>query len=144
LLHGLGGAGKTQICLKFLDESDKYRFTDMFFLDASTIETITSGLKNIALTGSLGSEADDASRWLASSQNEWLLIFDNADDPSINLFNYFPPSSRGNILITSRNPELSVHAPDAHHRISDMEEQDAMGLLLACAMQPLNTETENL
>jgi tRNA A37 threonylcarbamoyladenosine biosynthesis protein TsaE len=25
LLHGLGGAGKTQICLKFLDETDKSR-----------------------------------------------------------------------------------------------------------------------
>jgi tRNA A37 threonylcarbamoyladenosine biosynthesis protein TsaE len=26
LLHGLGGAGKTQICLKFLDETDKSRY----------------------------------------------------------------------------------------------------------------------
>jgi hypothetical protein len=25
LLHGLGGVGKTQICLKFLDETDKSR-----------------------------------------------------------------------------------------------------------------------
>ncbi|KAJ7278534.1 P-loop containing nucleoside triphosphate hydrolase protein [Mycena rebaudengoi] len=144
LLHGLGGAGKTQICLKFLAESDKSRFTNVFFLDASTTDTINAGLKNIAQARSIGSEADDASRWLASSQDEWLLIFDNADDPSIDLFNYFPQSSRGNILITSRNPELSVHAPDSHHRISDMEEQDAVGLLLARAMQPLNTETENL
>ncbi|KAJ7252033.1 hypothetical protein C8J57DRAFT_1723042 [Mycena rebaudengoi] len=144
LLHGLGGAGKTQICLKFLDETDKSRFTDVFFLDASTIDTIKSGLKNIALTRSIGSKAEDASLWLASSQDEWLLIFDNADDPSIDLFNYFPQSSRGNILITSRNPELYVHAPDSHHRISDMEEEDAVGLLLASAMQPLNTEIESL
>ncbi|KAJ7252013.1 hypothetical protein C8J57DRAFT_1665616 [Mycena rebaudengoi] len=108
------------------------------------VDTIKSGLKNIALTWSIGSEADDASLWLASSQDEWLLIFDNADDPSIDLFNYFPQSSRGNILITSRNPELYVHAPDSHHRISDMEEEDAVGLLLASAMQPLNTETESL
>ncbi|KAJ7252022.1 P-loop containing nucleoside triphosphate hydrolase protein [Mycena rebaudengoi] len=144
VLHGLGGAGKTQICLKFMDESDKSRFTDVFFLDASTVDTIKSGLKNIALTRSIGSEADDASLWLASSQDEWLLIFDNADDPSIDLFNYFPQSSRGNILITSRNPELYVHAPDSHHRISDMEEEDAVGLLLASAMQSLNTETESL
>ncbi|KAJ7278543.1 P-loop containing nucleoside triphosphate hydrolase protein [Mycena rebaudengoi] len=144
LLHGLGGAGKTQICLKFLDETDKSRFMDVFFLDASTIGTIKSGLKNIALTRSIGSEDDDASRWLASSQDEWLLIFDNSDDPRINLFNHFPQSSRGNILITSRNPELYVHAPDSHHRISDMKEDDAVRLLLACSMQPANTETENL
>ncbi|KAJ7252003.1 hypothetical protein C8J57DRAFT_1723023 [Mycena rebaudengoi] len=144
LLHGLGGAGKTQICLKFLDETDKSRFRDVFFLDASTVDTIKSGLKNIALTRSIGSEADDASLWLASSQDEWLLIFDNADDPSIDLFSYFPQSSRGSILITSRNPELYVHAPDSYHHISDMEEEDAVGLLLASAMQPLNTETGSL
>ncbi|KAJ7290549.1 hypothetical protein C8J57DRAFT_1445391 [Mycena rebaudengoi] len=129
LLHGLGGAGKTQICLKFLDETDKSRsldrFTDVFFLDASTIDTIKSGLKNIALTQSIGSEDDDTPRWLASRHDEWLLIFDNADDPHINLFNYFPPSSCGNILITSRNPHLHVHAPDSHHHISDMGEEDA-------------------
>ncbi|KAJ7289415.1 P-loop containing nucleoside triphosphate hydrolase protein, partial [Mycena rebaudengoi] len=144
LLHGLGGAGKTQICLKFLDETDKSRFTDVFFLDASGIDTIKNGLKNIALTRSIGSEDEDASCWLASSQDEWLLIFDNADDPSINLFNYFPQSSSGNILITSRNPELSVHAPNSHHHISDMEEEDAVQLLLASALQPLSTETESL
>ncbi|KAJ7278527.1 hypothetical protein C8J57DRAFT_1577235 [Mycena rebaudengoi] len=144
LLHGLGGAGKTQICLKFLAETDKSRFTNVFFLDASTTGIIKAGLKNIALTRSIGSEDDDASRWLASSQDEWLLIFDNADDPSINLFNYFPLSSSGNILITSRNPQLHVHAPDAHHHISDMEEEDAAWLLLASAVQPRTSVTENL
>ncbi|KAJ7278413.1 hypothetical protein C8J57DRAFT_1576978 [Mycena rebaudengoi] len=144
LLHGLGGAGKTQICLKFLDETDESRFTDVFFLDASTIDTIKSGLKNIALTRSIGTEDVDASRWLASRKAEWLLIFDNADDPSINLVHYFPQSSSGNILITSRNPKLHVHAPDAHHHISDMEEEDAVQLLLASAVESHTTETETL
>ncbi|KAJ7278492.1 hypothetical protein C8J57DRAFT_1577132 [Mycena rebaudengoi] len=144
LLHGLGGSGKTQICLKFLAETNKSRFTDVFFLDASTINTIKSGLKNIALTRSIGSEHEDASCWLSSREDEWLVIFDNADDPTINLFNYFPQSSCGNILITSRNPRLHVHAPDAHHQISDMEDQDAVELLLASAAEPYTTETEIL
>ncbi|KAJ7272249.1 P-loop containing nucleoside triphosphate hydrolase protein [Mycena rebaudengoi] len=144
LFHGLGGAGKTQICLKFLDETDKSRFMDVFFLDASTIDTIKAGLKNIALTQSIGSNDEDASRWLASSQEEWLLIFDNADDPSIKLFNYFPQSSSGNVLITSRNPQLYVHAPNCHHHISDMEEEDAVQLLLASAIQPITIETQLL
>jgi hypothetical protein len=116
----------------------------VFFLDASTVDTIKSGLKNIALTQSIGSEPEDASHWLSLHQDEWLLIFDNADDPTISLFNYFPSSSSGNILITSRNPQLHVHAPDAHHYISDMEEQDAVELLLASAAQLRTTETEIL
>ncbi|KAJ7820291.1 hypothetical protein B0H13DRAFT_2451881 [Mycena leptocephala] len=45
VLHGLGGAGKTQIGLKFVNNSS--HFTEKFFLDGSTAETIDTGLKNI-------------------------------------------------------------------------------------------------
>jgi hypothetical protein len=93
---------------------------------------------------SLGPSDADASRWLVSCQDKWLMIFDNADDSRINLFTYFPQSSHGNILITSRNPQLYVHAPDSHHRISDMEEEDAVRLLLATAIEHLTTEIENI
>ncbi|KAJ7260180.1 hypothetical protein C8J57DRAFT_1072445 [Mycena rebaudengoi] len=144
LLHGLGGSGKTQIALKFLDESQSDRFTDVFLLDASTAETIQAGLKNIALSRSLGSDHEEASCWLASSNTEWLLFFDNADDPKLNLFNFFPQSTYGNILITSRNPQLRVHAPGAHHQISDLEQEAAVQLLLASAAEPATSENQML
>ncbi|KAJ7230937.1 hypothetical protein C8J57DRAFT_1147218 [Mycena rebaudengoi] len=144
LLHGLGGSGKTQIALKFLHETQSDRFTDVFFLDTSTADTLRAGLKNIALTQSIGSDHKDALRWLASCNKEWLLIFDNADDPKLNLFNFFPQSTHGNILITSRNPQLRVHAPDAHHRISDLEEEAAVKLLLVSAAEPATSENEML
>ncbi|KAJ7244014.1 hypothetical protein C8J57DRAFT_1725813 [Mycena rebaudengoi] len=144
LLHGLGGSGKTQIALKFLHETPNNRFTDVFFLDASTTDTLKAGLKNIALTQSIGSDHEDALHWLTSYNKEWLLIFDNADDPKLNLFHFFPQNSHGNILITSRNPQLRVHAPDAHHRISDLEEEAAMQLLLVSAAEPATSENEML
>ncbi|KAJ7241826.1 hypothetical protein C8J57DRAFT_1477663 [Mycena rebaudengoi] len=106
--------------------------------------TIQAGLKNIALTRSLGSDHEDALLWLASCTTEWLLIFDNTDDPKLNLFNFFSQSSRGNILITSRNPQLCLHAPDAHHRISDLDEETAVRLLLVSAAEPVTSETERL
>ncbi|KAJ7088320.1 hypothetical protein C8R44DRAFT_844518 [Mycena epipterygia] len=114
LLHGLGGAGKTQIALKFIAKSTS-NFTDIFFIDSSSIETIETGLKNIAKT-----------------KDEWLLLFDNADDPKINLNDYFPQCDHGNIIITSRNPGLVVHA-SSHSVVSDMEEIDAVDLLLRSA-----------
>ncbi|KAJ7244023.1 hypothetical protein C8J57DRAFT_1725814 [Mycena rebaudengoi] len=144
LLHGLGGSGKTQIALRFLHETQSDRFTDVFFLDASTADTLRAGLKNIALTQSIGSDHEDALHWLSSCNEEWLLIFDNADDPKLNLFNFFPQSTHGNILITSRNPQLRVHAPDAHHRISDLEEEAAVQLLLVSAAEPATSENEML
>ncbi|KAJ6543183.1 hypothetical protein B0H10DRAFT_2181414 [Mycena sp. CBHHK59/15] len=144
LLHGLGGSGKTQIALKFLDESTASRFTDIFFIDASTAETINSGLENIAVTRSVGSKAEDASRWLAAHHEEWLLVFDNADNLNLNLHQFFPQSTRGNILITSRNPQLCVHAPGAHHQISNMEEEDAVQLLLTSSAQGVTSENQIL
>ncbi|KAJ7458472.1 hypothetical protein FB451DRAFT_579993 [Mycena latifolia] len=142
LLHGLGGAGKTQIALKFIQESSS-RFSEIFLIDASTLETIDTGLKNIAATKSAGSTAQDALQWLSSQPKEWMLLFDNADDPKINLHKFFPQCTHGNILITSRNPGLRVHA-GSHALVSDMEETDAVELLLkssAVATTPANKDT---
>ncbi|KAJ7211807.1 hypothetical protein C8J57DRAFT_1200221 [Mycena rebaudengoi] len=144
LLYGLGGSGKTQIALKFWHETQSDRFTDVFFLDASTADTLRAGLKNIALTQSIGSDHEDALHWLASCSKEWLLIFDNADDPKLNLFHFFPKSTHGNILITSRNRQLRVHAPGADHIISDLEEEAAVKLLLVSAAEAATSENEML
>jgi hypothetical protein len=37
-----------------------------------------------------------------------------------------------------------VHAPDAHHRISDLEEEAAVKLLLVSAAEPATSENEML
>ncbi|KAJ7099176.1 hypothetical protein C8R44DRAFT_583924, partial [Mycena epipterygia] len=82
----------------------------------------------------------DALQWLRSKQDEWLLFFDNADDPKINLNDYFPKCDHGNILITSRNPGLCVYA-GAYSLVSDMEEIDAVDLLLRSAV--MDTTDDN-
>ncbi|KAJ7435004.1 hypothetical protein FB451DRAFT_1465790 [Mycena latifolia] len=141
LLHGLGGAGKTRIALKFIQELSS-RFSEMFLIDTSTPETIDTGLKNIAATKTAGSRVQDALEWLSSQSDEWLLLFDNADDPKINLHKSFPQCTHGNILITSQNPGLRVYA-GSHAIVSDMEATDAVELLLksaAVATTPANKD----
>ncbi|KAJ7018261.1 hypothetical protein C8F04DRAFT_1328470 [Mycena alexandri] len=130
VLHGLGGAGKTQIALKFIQES-LARFSDTFLVDASTLDTIDTGLKNLAMSKNVGDSAQDALTWLQSKHGDWLLFFDNADDPKINLNQFFPQCNHGSIVITSRNPELRVYG--GHSPVSDMEEADAIALLLQSA-----------
>ncbi|KAJ7099074.1 P-loop containing nucleoside triphosphate hydrolase protein, partial [Mycena epipterygia] len=133
LLHGLGGSGKTQIALKFIAESTS-NFTNIFFIDSSSVGTIDTGLKNIANAKTVGESSQDALQWLQSKQEQWLMFFDNADDPKINLNDYFPQCDHGNIIITSRNPGLVVYA-SSHSLVSDMEEIDAVDLLLRSAGQ---------
>ncbi|KAJ6506482.1 hypothetical protein DFH09DRAFT_1289119 [Mycena vulgaris] len=100
LLHGLGGAGKTQIALKFIEELSA-RFSDIFLIDTSTTETIDTGLKNIAAAQNAGSTARDGLDWLSSKPAEWLLFFDNADDPKIDLNIFFPELDTVDLLLTS-------------------------------------------
>ncbi|KAJ7854241.1 hypothetical protein B0H13DRAFT_1189095 [Mycena leptocephala] len=140
VLHGLGGAGKTQITLKFINKSSQ--FTDKFFLDGSTAETIETGLKNIALAKNSGNLSQDALKWLTNNQEDWLLFYDNADDPKLDLKRFMPQCNHGNIIITTRNPALRGYA-GAHFAVSDMEENDAVALLLKSAAQeivPVNKE----
>ncbi|KAJ7437946.1 hypothetical protein FB451DRAFT_170370, partial [Mycena latifolia] len=135
-------AGKTQVALKFIEQSVS-QFTDIFVIDTSTVETIDAGLKLIATTKSVGDSSKDALQWLKSKQHQWLLFFDNADDPKINLNNYFPQCSHGNIIITSRNPGLCVYA-GSHCAVSDMEERDAVDLLLTSAAQDITDHNKDV
>ncbi|KAJ7175032.1 hypothetical protein C8R43DRAFT_975740 [Mycena crocata] len=131
LLHGLGGTGKTQVALKFIEESAS-KFSDIFMVDTSTIETIDAGLKNIVICKNSGTTARDALAWLVSKPDEWLLFFDNADNPNLDLNKFLPRCKHGNVIITSRNPGLCVYA-GSQYLVSDMEETDAINLLLKSA-----------
>ncbi|KAJ7853371.1 hypothetical protein B0H13DRAFT_1202216 [Mycena leptocephala] len=140
VLYGLGGEGKTQIGLKFIEESS--HFTDRFLVDASTTETIELGLNTIATTMKIGDSAQDALKWLSAKQAHWLLFFDNADDPKINLNGFFPKCKHGNILITSRNPGLRGYGQHSH--VSDMDEKEAVALLLKSAAQDPTLPNEKI
>jgi hypothetical protein len=71
-----------------------------------------------------------------------MLLFDNADDPSIDLFHFFPRCTHGNIIITSRNPQLAAHGPRSYSRVGDMDETDAIDLLLLSAVKEKNIVTK--
>ncbi|KAJ7740837.1 hypothetical protein B0H16DRAFT_1378425 [Mycena metata] len=137
VLHGPGGAGKTQIALKFIQDS--IHFTNTFFVDASTIETINIGFKNIARLQNAGNSSDNALKWLMARHEQWLLFFDNADDSRLNLNKFLPQCNHGNIVITTRNPELQVYGASSY--VFDMEKDEAVALLLKSAAQessPIN------
>ncbi|KAJ6477782.1 hypothetical protein C8R45DRAFT_364985 [Mycena sanguinolenta] len=140
VLHGVGGAGKTQIALKFIQEST--HFTDKFFVDASSTETIETALKNLATAKQIRDHTQDTLTWLASKQENWLMFFDNADDPKINLGSFFANCIHGNIIVTTRNPGLQIYG--GHSQVGDMEESDAVPLLLESAGQGCTPTNEFL
>jgi hypothetical protein len=69
-------------------------------------------------------------RWLTNKRDRpWLLFFDNADDVDLKLEEFIPPS--GNILVTTRNPELRLLADEgSYENVTSMGHEDAIDLLL--------------
>ncbi|KAG9079372.1 hypothetical protein FRC06_007772 [Ceratobasidium sp. 370] len=80
----------------------------------------------------IGDTHEDAIRWLESSLQPWLLVFDNADDPELNLPNFIPGGSYGSVLITTRLHDLALlgQGPGSDCNVSEMDKEEAVELLL--------------
>jgi hypothetical protein len=118
-----------------------FRFTRQFFINASSQKTLETACKNIAIANKIGNSLQDTLLWLSSQIEEWMLLFDNADDTSINLFPFFPRCTHGNIIITSRNPQLVAYGAMSHSKVGDMDEANAIDLLLLRAAKEKTPET---
>jgi hypothetical protein len=121
-----------------------FSFTDVFFIDSSSAETIDLDLRNIAIVKEIGQKASDALAWLSGQCQEWLLLFDSADDTTVDLHDVLPSCSHGNILITTRNYELRAHAPHANYKVSNMVPEDATNLLFTMICQEISDEAQIL
>jgi len=105
-----------------------FSFSDIFYVDATSEETIQTDLG--AITPGNVKRTLESLRWLAS----WLLVFDNADNVDLKLKKFFPSCSFGNILITTRNRELRHYTvKDADADVRGMDLKDATSLLLVQA-----------
>ncbi|KAJ5760217.1 TPR repeat protein [Penicillium odoratum] len=115
-LAGPGGIGKTQLAIAFA-ESHRDTYKSVLWLNATSEATLKDSFRRIA---SLIFSVQDpqvlesvtigerVQRWLSDSQNtQWLLIFDNYDNPShFRINDYFPTASHGAIVVTTRRLDV--------------------------------------
>ena len=130
---GLGGIGKTQTAVEF---AYRHRgdYRAVFFVPAETAGEILSGFAEIAaLVGQAGRDADQnaaaaaARQWLATHPG-WLLILDNADEPSL-LEGWLPAAGQGHVIITSREQDFAALAIDGQS-MSAPPDEEALAFLL--------------
>jgi tetratricopeptide (TPR) repeat protein len=151
VIYGLGGSGKTQFCLKYVeDNKHRYvihdpncipltfsfsivRYWGAFWVDASSEENIESGFASIGAQVGRGATMAAALHWLSHCQQPWLLVLDNADDLDMDLSPCYPSESNGHVIITTRNPNAIEHATVGHLRFRGMEPHEAIDLLLKAA-----------
>lgn len=130
-----GGSGKTQTALQFaLRHRCKYK-SGVIFLNASSQTTLIADYIRICELLELGSasnKVDAIKRWLSKKENsEWLLIFDNADDlESVWLPKYFPATSWGHIIVTSRDQAAIGTVAREGFLLERLEASEAMTVLI--------------
>ena len=79
----------------------------------------------------LGVESDilTVKRHLSESERTWLLIMDNADDPSLGISNYFPTGGHGTIIINTQAPDLQLHATVGSSNVGPLSRPEGVALL---------------
>ncbi|KAM5527058.1 Kinesin light chain 5 [Fusarium oxysporum f. sp. phaseoli] len=147
---GLGGTGKTQLALRYV-EKHKLRYDTILWIDARNEATIRSSFQRCAQDLKLLVDAyrtiqnlvalrdDPAVRvvlsWLQERNQlhgEWLIILDNADDLNSGVRDVIPSGVRGSIILTSRDIESVEILPLGSQQlwVDIMEPQESISLLL--------------
>ncbi len=110
-IKGLGGIGKTQIAVEYAYRArEQGRYTHLFWINAANEEAMIASFLTLAdlLPAFAAREEKDQRkliaaihRWLQECRDPWLLIVDNADDPTL-IQPYLPQQGLGSILLTTR------------------------------------------
>ena len=108
-------------------------FWAIFWIDASSVPNAERDLAEIGRLGGSDETCEAGIYWLASLEMPWLLVIDNADDPFVDYSRFFPAGNRGHILVTSRNSDCKIHATVGYYEFCEMDEEDAVTLLLKAA-----------
>ncbi|KAK6364242.1 hypothetical protein LTS17_012413 [Exophiala oligosperma] len=126
---GMGGMGKTQLALAHVRQCAQ-EYSSVFWFDASGEARLRQSMAAIGVMvvhGSVSSvtrsadedklQIDNFRHWLSEPGNDqWLAIFDNYDDPCLqgarsptgfDVQKFFPFTSQGSILLTSRSAKLT-------------------------------------
>ncbi|SPJ77950.1 uncharacterized protein FTOL_06364 [Fusarium torulosum] len=146
VVEGLGGIGKSQIAL---EAAFRLRNLDptcsIFWVAALSAISFENAYRDIATDLGIQCTEDESSKIVSlvkqalSNQavGKWLLIIDNADDPSLmfepgSLASYLPSSPQGSILFTTRTSEITslLDIPSVGiFRIDAMSPQESMDLM---------------
>ncbi|WP_217245932.1 FxSxx-COOH system tetratricopeptide repeat protein [Streptomyces sp. AC602_WCS936] len=115
-LHGLGGVGKSQLALEYI-YTHQHDYRVICWIPAERESLILAALGNLAAQlGVAPSSQDRAGAPAANTAvpavlealrngtpfNDWLLVFDNAEDVEA-VRQYFPTNGPGKVIVTSRN-----------------------------------------
>ncbi|KAK0643989.1 hypothetical protein B0T16DRAFT_392425 [Cercophora newfieldiana] len=135
IVFGMGGSGKTELCCKFATEY-KDQYTAVFTIRASSPKTIKESYCDIGRLAGLEPTESAGKHFLSQQEDCWLLIIDNADDPSQSLRRLFPQCGTAHVLVTTRVRSFGQEGTLGKLELKGLAEPDALQLLLTKAEIP--------
>ena len=129
--------------------SDAFRYKHVIYVDASSSSSIKADLQTWARTLGDGHERDsweDALCILSTvpQDEQWILILDNADNPTLDLAPFLPKNCKLTILITSRNRSTRNVSTVYHLELGEMDPDEALATLLQAAGRQLPLAAEEM
>ncbi|KAM7186415.1 hypothetical protein V8F33_011808 [Rhypophila sp. PSN 637] len=156
VLYGIAGVGTTHVALKYAHMMmTSRRVKAVLWFNSKTKKALQQGFTAAAMKLGLpqaGSDRHQQNRisllsWLQTTEFQWLLVFDNLEDPKI-VKDYWPSGcSHGSVIITSRNQNLRFLLADQGIEVPpfgrESESEFAVHLLLAVVSADIsNVHTE--
>ncbi len=133
-ISGLGGIGKTQTALEYAYQYRQY-YKVVFWVVADTETNLNTAYIEIAKLLKLEEAAEFDQNVIVSAvkqwfelNDQWLLILDNADEPSL-LKKYIPISTKGQTLITSRAQLFDIIGVSKRLQLDVMTSNEALDFL---------------
>ncbi|KAI9875247.1 MAG: hypothetical protein M1823_007518, partial [Watsoniomyces obsoletus] len=136
VITGIGGQGKSEICLQ-LTHRLRQIFWGVFWIDVSTPSVAQTAFLELAQTLNLPAATwKEACLGIGNLKHPWLLVLDNADDPTVDYQQYIPSGPRGVILLTSRNDDCQQYATAKPIALEGLAHEKAQELLLKATRVP--------
>ncbi|PVH88847.1 hypothetical protein DL98DRAFT_524474 [Cadophora sp. DSE1049] len=136
-LQGMGGVGKTQTALQYVYQfGDHYNKIFWIHAEDGPEQTRDSGLIAPKDGDRVDNNTERARRWLETTVEKWLLVFDNVEQFE-DIAALWPSSSRshGSIIVTTRTDRLSLRI-DSTIPVDPMDHKDGSRLLFHHLEQP--------
>ena len=143
---GLGGTGKTQLVLRYIEEHEE-EYDTVLWIDVRSEETTRSSYERLCRTAGLPIEAATGDvplgeipavqavlSWLRSKGEDkrWLAVVDNADDLSWDVSGIVPKGKAGTVIVTSQDAQatrlLGGRTPAV--KVDAMEPEEAVRLVM--------------
>lgn len=162
VVHGMGGTGKTQLVLQYI-EKYQHEYSTVLWIDATSPESYVLSCRRIcirlhlfdakhhdpahqALVPQRSMAVDHLLDWLMDRPpvDNWLVVIDNLDEMSWGMTDVMPRGASGNLIVTSRDADIAALLGFSKYRLESMEKEEAANFLRVAAFRELEDTSEEL